>query len=134
MDEDRQAHSDTFLAWLRAIEQEAPSAELAGFFCEDVVAHELPNALAPQGATRQLDDILAAFERGKQAVEDQRYEVLSLVADGDTVAARLAWSARLRHPLGKKPAGTQLTASIASFATFRDGRIAVHHSFDCFDP
>lgn len=127
-------HAAHFLAWLRALERGVTGSELAAFFTPDVLAYELPNLVSPRGARRDLSELLAAAERGQQVVRDQRFEVHALIRDGDQLAARLTWSAQLACAVGGRAEGERLSASIASFVTFRDGRIAENHSYDCYAP
>src|SRR5262245_42398900 len=100
------------LSYLRAVERGALT-ELSDFFHPDVVQREYPNRLVPTGATRGFAELLEAAQRGQRAVTAQRYEVRSIVGDGDVVAAEISWSAILKVPLGKIPAGGTLQAEIA---------------------
>ncbi|MFJ9366512.1 hypothetical protein ACIRRA_19125 [Nocardia sp. NPDC101769] len=52
----------------RAVAAGATGTGLAAYFHPDVVQRELPNALVPQGATRNLGEIPAAAERGRQVI------------------------------------------------------------------
>lgn len=87
-----------------------------------------------EGATRDLAALLVAGERGRSVVADQRYEVRSAIASGDTVAMEIDWSATLRVSVGTLAAGDTMRASFGVFLTFRDGKICSQRNYDCFEP
>jgi hypothetical protein len=109
-------HVDLAVRYHQAV---ASGADLAEFFHEDVVQHELPNALSPEGAVRDLTAILEAAERGREALSHQEFEVLSAVAADDHVALEARWAGTLAAPLGAWPAGHVLRARIATFLELR---------------
>ncbi len=109
-------------------------AELAPYFCEDAVLREFPNRLTPNGATSDLAGMNAARERGRKAVENERYEILDSVEQGARIALEVRWTATLLVPIGNIPAGGTMGAHFAVFIGFRDGKIATQHNYDCFDP
>lgn len=129
-----ESHVQTARQYLQALESRASFSEIARFFTDDCVQEEFPNRFTPQGARRTLKDLQAAAERGSNAVKSERYEVLSVVAQGDTVALEVAWSAELLVAVGSLQPGDTLRARFAVFLTFRDGRIASQRNYDCFDP
>ncbi|RKH33309.1 nuclear transport factor 2 family protein [Corallococcus praedator] len=120
--------------YFQAIEAGAPPEELAGFFHPEVRQREYPNRLTPRGATRDLQALLDASARGSKVVVSQRYDVRSALCDGERVALEVDWSATLAVPVGSLPAGGTMRASLGVFLTFRDGRIATQHNYDCFEP
>ena len=120
--------------YLATIEQGGGADALAPFFTPDMVQRELPNRLTPQGATRDLAALLQSAERGRHVVTDQRYAVRSILVHGDTVAAEVDWSATLRIPVGTRPQGDTLRASLAMFLSLRDGKICSQRNYDCFEP
>jgi ketosteroid isomerase-like protein len=120
--------------YLDAIEQNAEEAELSSYFAPDVEQWEFPNRLLPNGARRGLQELLEGSRKGKQAVKNQRYEVLNALVDGDRVALELIWTAELLVPLGTLRAGEILRARCAMFFQVHGGFIARQHNFDCFDP
>jgi ketosteroid isomerase-like protein len=132
------AATDTLLdiveAYLKAIEAGATGAELAAFFTPDVVQHELPNRLVPNGARRDLAAILEAAERGQQAVTGQRYAVRSVLAGETSVAMEVDWSATLKMAIGSLPVGGEMHAHFAMFLDFRDGKISSQRNYECFEP
>jgi len=67
-------------------------------------------------------------------VESQRYEIRNALANGDRVALEVEWTATLKVPVGKIPAGGQMRAHFGVFIDFRDGKIVGQRNYDCFDP
>ena len=120
--------------YLQALERFAPPEELQRFFAEDVVMTELPNLLVPAGQVRRKAALLDASTKAPKVRSAQRYEVRTVLAQGDTVAADVDWSATLRVPVGKSPAGGQLHARLAMFLRLDEGRIVEQTNFDCYQP
>lgn len=52
--------------YVKAIESGATGYALARFFTSDVVIQEMPNRVAPNGSTSDLEKALQGAERGKQ--------------------------------------------------------------------
>ena len=119
-------------AFLRAIETRDAAA--FAYYAPDVVQREFPNRLVVDGATRDLAALRAGAERGKQAVSEERYEIVRAVEHGDEVALELIWTATLRVPLGALPAGGVMRAYLGMFLTWRDGKIVSQRNYDCFEP
>jgi len=117
--------------YLDAIER---GDDLRPFFTADVIQHELPNRLVPQGAKRGLGELLEGAERGKKVVSTQRYEILHAVADGEHLALEVRWTATLAVPVGTLPAGGEMRAQFGVFLDLRDGKIAGQRNYDCFEP
>lgn len=107
--------------------------ELARFFTPDVIHRELPNALFPDGAVRDLAAILEAAGSGQKVLSDQHFEVINAVAAGDQVALEVVWSGTLAVPFGALPSGHVLRAHIATFLEIREGRIAGQRNYDCYE-
>ncbi|MEO3782032.1 nuclear transport factor 2 family protein [Actinocorallia sp. B10E7] len=122
------------VAYHEAVAKGATGAELAAFFTPDAVHRELPNALFPDGAVRDLAAILQGAEAGRERLSDQTFEVLNAVATGDTVALEVRWTGTLARPLGALPAGHVLRAHIATFLEFHDGLITAQRNYDCYEP
>jgi len=120
--------------YLTAIERGATGDELAAFFTEDVVQQEFPNRLMPNGATRNLAQILEGAERGQAILASQRYEVLNAVATGETVVLEVHWTGRMKIAVAGLPAGGEMRARFAVFLEYRGGKIARQRNYDCFDP
>ncbi|MFI0737359.1 nuclear transport factor 2 family protein [Streptomyces sp. NPDC021100] len=124
---------ETAVRYHAAVARRATAEELALFFHPDVVQHEFPNALAPDGAVRDLLAVLEAAERGRAVLSEQAFDVVEAVASGGTVALEVRWHGTLAVPLGALPAGHELRARLAVFLEFRDARITAQRNYDCFD-
>jgi ketosteroid isomerase-like protein len=102
--------------------------KLAAIVHDDVRFEEKPNLVNPNGSVRDKAAALAGFEKGRELLSAQSYEVHSKVQQGDTIAARATWRGTLAAT------GKQLTAHIATFTQVRDGRIYRHATYDCYEP
>jgi ketosteroid isomerase-like protein len=119
--------------YFRALERGADEAELAAFFSSNIRQREFPNRLVDQGAERDLSLLLEGNRKGRQVVQEQRYEIRSAIASGERVAIELTWTAKLKVPLAATAAGETLTANCGVFFRIQDGRIVEQHNYDCFD-
>jgi ketosteroid isomerase-like protein len=95
---------------------------------------EFPNRLLPDGAKRDVADMLEAAVRGQKVMTAQRYEILNAIAINNQVALEVQWSGTLAIPFGSIPAGGEMRARSAMFIEFRDGKIVRQRNYDCFDP
>jgi len=118
-------------AYFAAIEARA---DLAPHFCDDVEQREFPNQLVRDGATRDLPALLQGQQKGQRVLLSEQYEIVDSVEAGDRLALEVIWTGTLAIPLGTLPAGGKMKAHFGVFLTFRDGRIARQHNYDCFDP
>ena len=128
------ANVETALRYIGALSSGVGADEIAQFFTPDVIQEEFPNRLLPEGATRDLAALQQGRARGKALLSAEHYEVLNTLADGDTVAVELRWTATVGIKAGPFEAGQQLRARFAIFLELRDGRIARQRNYDCFDP
>jgi ketosteroid isomerase-like protein len=119
--------------YFQALERNADEAELAAFFASNVRQREFPNRLVDKGAERDLSLLLEGSRKGRQVVQEQRYEIRSAVAAGERLAIELTWTARLKVPLAATAAGETLTAHCGVFFRIQGGRIVEQHNYDCFD-
>jgi ketosteroid isomerase-like protein len=101
--------------------------KLAAIIHPDIRFSEMPNLINPGGSERGWDEAMAGFEKGRELLSAQSYDVHSRVADGDTIAARVTWRGTLAAT------GQELTAHIATFTQVRDGRIFRHATYDCYE-
>jgi ketosteroid isomerase-like protein len=120
--------------FLEAIERGVDTGTLARYFHPDVVQEEFPNRIVPQGARRDLAALCQSYERGKQVVSAQRYEVRNALASGNQVAMELVWTGTLAIDLGTLSAGSELRAYIGVVMEFRDGKIVGQRNYDCYEP
>ena len=121
-------------AFLDAIERDQVVGHEADWYAADAVQMEFPNRLAPNGATRDLAAIREAGERGRAIVDEQRYEIVSIVEQDERVAVEAIFRATFNLDVAGLPKGEVMEARFAMFFELRDGRIARHHSYDCFLP
>jgi ketosteroid isomerase-like protein len=118
-------------AYLKAIENRR---DTLGFFTDDVVQEEFPNALVPSGARRTLADLKAASQRGQGVLQSETYEIVSLCETGDRVAAEVLWRGVLAVPLRSLKPGDAMKARFAVFFEFEGDKIRRQRNYDCFDP
>lgn len=119
--------------YFTVLEQGATGDALASLYAPEVIQEEFPNRLLPNGARRDLAGILAAADRGQKVIKNHRYELQSIVAEGDRVAVEFIWSGTLVVPVGSLPIGAVMRGRFASFLEFRGGRVVAQRSYDCFD-
>ncbi len=129
-----ESNVDLMRRYFDAIEAAVSPEELATFFTPDVIQEEFPNRLVPQGARRELKQILEAFKRGKQIVRSQRYEIVHAICEGDEIALEARWSGMLLTPVGPLAAGAPIHARFGIFVRLVGGRIARQRNYDCFEP
>jgi ketosteroid isomerase-like protein len=120
--------------YLRAVEGFAAPDALRSFFTPDVVQEELPNRLFASGRQHDLAAMMAAAEKGPTLLASQTYTLKKAIADGDDVAAEIAWSGVLKVGFGSVAPGTTIRAALGMFFTFRDGKIASVRNYDCYYP
>jgi ketosteroid isomerase-like protein len=120
--------------FLHAIESGAAEETVMAFYAPDVVMEEFPNRFMPQGKRSNLAEMREAFRRGRHVMASQRYEVLNAVVSGNQVVVEFAWTGTLAVPVASLSAGSQMRARCVVFLEFRDGLIAAHRQYDCYDP
>jgi ketosteroid isomerase-like protein len=81
-----------------------------------------------------VDQLEQRSLQGKKLLNAQRYKIISIVADGDSVGVEAHWTGELAVPLGTLSAGAEMKAAFAMFFHFRDGRITSQRNYDCFYP
>ena len=77
--------------YFRALEQ-SDRAALEDLLHPSVVQEALPNLLQPQGGKADRAAMLRAFEQGRSAVREQRYEVQDALVEGDRMALQVLWT------------------------------------------
>jgi ketosteroid isomerase-like protein len=117
--------------YLKAIETRR---DVLGFYADDIVQEEFPNALLPAGATRDLADLRDASERGQNVLRKETYEIVSLVEAEHTVACEIIWRGVLAVPLKSLKPGDTMKARFAVFFEFEGDKIRRQRNYDCFDP
>jgi ketosteroid isomerase-like protein len=102
-------------AYLAALEA---GEALARFFTDDAVQIELP-------------PLLKRAESVPSRLREQRFEVVSEMAQGTQVAVEVVWSA---VPCGAQAAGSAMKAHLAMFLEMKGGCIALQRNYGCFEP
>lgn len=125
------SRADIVRAYLKAVETRGDSI---AFFTEDAVQEEFPNALVPTGARRTVEDLRQANARGRNVLESETYELVSLVETGDVVACEVLWRGVLAVPLRTLRPGDAMKARFAVFFEFRGDKIRRQRNYDCFEP
>jgi ketosteroid isomerase-like protein len=125
---------ETIRAYLAALEAFATGEALARFFTSDAEQIEFPNRLNPNGGRSDLSKLLQRAASVPSLLRQQRYEILSEMAQGSRVAIEATWTAVLAVPFGTVEAGASMKAHFAIFFELRDGRIHVQRNYDCFEP
>lgn len=120
--------------FIAAVESGATGDALATFLHDHVRQHELPNRLFPDGVRRDRSAILASAEKGKSVLRSQRYEIVNLVAAGNSVAIEMKWHGELAVTIGKLGPGDVLSGELAFFLEVEDGKIIGMRNYDCYDP
>ena len=120
-------------SYLKALQNGEAGEALRRFFAPDVRQIEMPNQLNQRGQESDLEDILQRSLQGLKILKQQRYEIVSEMAQEDRIAVEARWAGVLAVTLGTLPAGAQMKASFAMFFLFRDGRIAMQRNYDCFE-
>jgi ketosteroid isomerase-like protein len=125
------SRADIVRAYLKAIEERKDSL---GFFADDAVQEEFPNALVPAGARRTVEDLKAANARGRNVLSSETYEIVTLVETGDVVACEVLWRGVLAVPLRSLKPGDVMKARFGVFFEFAGDKIRRQRNYDCFDP
>jgi len=102
-------------------------AALARVLHPDARISEMPNAINPSGAERDVPAAREAFARGRGLLSSQRYDVRDAIVARDKIAARVTWHGTLAAD------GRELTAHIATFTELRDGLVYRHATYDCYE-
>jgi hypothetical protein len=107
---------------------------LRNLYAETVVAIEHPNPVSPRGSVSDLDHIVAASTAGAALLSSQRYAIRDVREVGDLVIFRYTWTGVIAETRGPFRRGQELTAQVAAFATFTEGRISHFETYDCYEP
>lgn len=127
----RQASLTLIRRYLDAIEAKDADAVQA-LLHPDARQVEYPNQLIQKRVERDLPALMAGLAKGSSVIEDERYEIVDSLVEGDRIACRVTWQARLKVPvLGRNP-GDTLRADFGVFITVRDGLIVEQHNYDCY--
>jgi predicted ester cyclase len=122
------------IEWVRAVESGMTGDRLMEFLTADAIHEDMPNRVFPSGVRSDIAGMRAGAERGKALLPRQRYDILSAIASGNSVAIELDWRGELAVPFGSLKAGDELKAHIAIFMEFRDGKICHQRDYGCYEP
>lgn len=121
-------------AYVAAVEGGAVGDDLAAFYHPDVVQYEFPNRLMPNGAQRELADILRGAESGTKLMDRQIYDIHTVTELGDRVILEYTWTGYPRTPVGTVRPGEAMRARICQVIEYEDGLIIRQRNYDCFEP
>ena len=124
---------DIVLSYLRAVESHDLD-EVARWLHPEVEVIEHPNRVSPAGKRYDRAALREAGERGKALLASERYEVRSMIVDGERAAVQIEWSGTLGVAAGPLPAGHVMRAQICSVIELRDGKVWRQEQYDCFQP
>jgi ketosteroid isomerase-like protein len=120
--------------YLVAIQRGEVGDALSRFFTADAMQIELPNRLNPESQKSDLPTLLARSIQGQRVLSAQRFDIESVIAQGDRVAVEAHWVGVLAIPFGTLQVGSEMRAYFAMFFECRDGRIYIQRNYDCFEP
>ena len=108
--------------------------DLRALLAPDAVFVEHPNPISPRGNRRTTDETLAGFASGKALLAEQTIDVHDVLVLGERVAVRSTWTGTVGVEAGPLSPGDVLVAHMAGFLTVRDGLVAEHETYDCYEP
>jgi ketosteroid isomerase-like protein len=120
-------------AYLRAVESHDLDA-VADFLHAEVEVIEHPNKVTPNGKRYDRAALREAGERGKALLSSERYEIRSMIVDGDRAAIQIEWSGTLAIAAGAWKVGDVMRAKICSIIELHDGKVWRQEQYDCFVP
>ena len=130
----KEANLATVRSYLKSLEGGKTGAALAGFFADDIVQIEHPNRLKPKGDRRDRSALSRDSQVGAKIIARQHYDIVNALAEDDRIAIEVRWEGTMAVDVGELKAGATLVVHSAMFFTFRDGKIATQHNFDCVEP
>lgn len=101
---------------------------------QSIVWHEMPNRFAPSGRVSDRATALSSFGKGWEYLPNQTYTLRHAMASEDTVALEISWTGDVEKPIGPFLEGDRLSAHIAIFLRFRDGKIVSQTDYPCYAP
>jgi ketosteroid isomerase-like protein len=113
---------------------ESSDDDLREVVAPDAIFVEQPNPISPNGHRRTADEVFGAFQSGKALLSDQTIVIHDVLVVGDRVAVRSTWRGTVGLDAGPLEKGTVLVAHMGGFITVRDGLVAEHETYDCYEP
>ena len=98
---------------------------------DELIAHDFLNHAAPPGSNRGPESMRQLVTMLSTTFPDMHYTVEELVAEGDTVVARVTMSGTHRGPgpvQGMPPTGRSVRQDQMHFIHFRDGKVVEHRA------
>lgn len=96
---------------------------------DEVIAPDFINHNAPPGSNRGPESMRQLITMLSTAFPDMHYTIEELVAEGDTVVARVTVSGTHRGPFqGMPPTGRSFRQAQMHFIRFRDGKVVEHRA------
>jgi ketosteroid isomerase-like protein len=126
-------HLEKIRFYLKAIE-EGSFDPLLDLFAPDAVLEQLPNRIYPKGIRSGTSAMRNAFEKGRQLLSSQTYEIKNYVVLHDRIAVEVLWRGKLAINFGTLSVGSEMIAYSAMFFEFREGKIISQRNYDCFEP
>jgi len=121
--------------FLAAFDRRWPTEdELDTLLSPEIRLVERPNLFNPSGGARDAAGIRAGIEMGPRLLAWQTYEIRDIVAESDTVVARIRWTGELATDAGRWKQGTLLSAWCVGHYRLDRGRIVEIEQHDCYDP
>lgn len=94
---------------------------------EERIAEDFTNLTTPEGLPQGRDNIRAVVQMLQEAFSDQRYEIHSLVEDGDEIALSCTWHATHTGDFMGIPATNKsFSARQAHFLRFSGEQLSAH--------
>lgn len=108
------------------------AAAIRPCLAEGFLLVEAPHLLAPGGATRTLDDVLAGADQSSRVVGDQKFLVRRTTCEGGRVVVEADWSATALMDLPYWDTGETIRARTSSVFEVSGGKIVSQDSYDCY--
>jgi hypothetical protein len=83
---------------------------------------------------RDVEQTVAGFLAGKALLAEQSIDVHDVLVAGDRAAVRATWTGVVGVDAGPFAKGTTLVARTGGFLRVRDGLVAEHETYDCYEP
>jgi predicted ester cyclase len=119
-------------AYIQAVEAQNTD-EAERYLHSEIENLEHPNRVVPAGKRYDLAAMRAAGERGRAAMASQRFEIRSMIVEGNRAAVQITWSATLAVAAGPLPAGHVMRAQVCTVIELKDGKIWRQEQYDCFE-
>ncbi len=123
---------NTVKSFLAALSNGKYGEDLRDYYHPDIIQTEYPNLLTKEKTDRDLGKLLEASRSGIKVLLSQRYELVNAYEFENVVIIEAIWIANIAVPIGKIPAGGEMSAHFAQFFEFKDGKIIRQRNYDCF--